>query len=148
MASSQTISARQIWLESNNIFKDALNTYIDNHADTHCFIKNFRPLSLSNLMCSVSPFLSEYTATDNVEICTAATAWTIHSGQVYILVFVQGLFFVDRMDRSLINPNQCRSYDILLCDDATDPHRPLGFQTNTLNIPLFVEGTIATISTL
>ena len=35
----------------------------------------------------------------------------------------------------------------MLCNDPTDPHRPLGFQTNTLNTPLFMEGTIATIST-
>ena len=75
-------SACQIWLEINNIFKDALNTEIDNHVDTHYFGNNFRPLSWYDLMCSVSPFLSEYTTTDNVEICTAATAWTSHTGQV------------------------------------------------------------------
>ena len=51
------------------------------------------------------------------------------------------------MVRSIINPNQYRSYGISLCDDPTDPHRPLGFQTNTLNTPLFTEGTIATMST-
>ena len=77
----------------------------------------------------------------------AATAWTSHTSQVYILVFGQGLWFGDRMDRSLINPNQCRSYGISLCNDLTDPHRKLGFQTNTLNTPLFMEGAIATMST-
>ena len=45
-------------------------------------------------MCSVSPFLFEYTTTDNVEICTAATTWTNHTGQVYILVFGQVLGLV------------------------------------------------------
>ena len=148
MDSCQITSARQTWISSNNIFKDALNSEIDNHADTHCFGKNCRRLSLSDLMFSVSPFLSRYTNTDNVEICTAATAWTIHTGQVYILVFVQGIWFGDRMDRSLINPNQCCSFGIYFCDDPTDPHMPLGFQTNTLNIPLFMEGIIATMSTL
>ena len=98
-------------------------------------------------MCSVSPFLSEYTNTDNVEICTAATAWKIHTGQVYILVFGQGLWFGDRMDRSIINPNPCHSCGISLCDNPPDPHRTIGFQTNTLNIPLFMEGKIAKIST-
>ena len=108
VASYQTTSARQTWLESNKIFKYALNTDIDNHVDTHYFGKNNIPLSWSDLMCSISPFLSEYINTDNVEICTSATAWTIHTGQVYILVFVQGLWFGDRIDISLINPNQCR----------------------------------------
>ena len=102
VASYHITSARQTWLESDNIFKDALKTKIDNHADTHCFGNNFRPFSWSDLMCSVSPFLYEYTTTDNVEICTAATAWTSHSGQVYILVFRQGLWFGDRMDTLLI----------------------------------------------
>ena len=127
VASYQITSARQTWLESDNIFKDALNTDIDNHADTHYFGNNFRPLSWYDLMCSVSPFLSKYTATDNVEICMAATAWTSHTGQVYILVFGQVLWFGDRMDRSLIKPNHCRSYGISICGDPTDPHRPLGF---------------------
>ena len=137
---SQISSARQTWLESDNIFKDALYTNIDNHEDTHCFGKNLGQLGWYDLMCSVSPFLYEYTTTDNVEICTAATAWTSDTGQVYILLFGQGLWFDERMDRSLINPNQCGSYGISLCDDPTDSHRTLGFQTNTLNIPLFVEG--------
>ena len=77
----------------------------------------------------------------------AATASTSHTGQLYILVFGQGIWFGDRMDRSLVNPNQCRFNGISLCGDPTDPHRPLGFQTNTVNIPLFVEDTISTIST-
>ena len=80
-------------------------------------------------MFSVSPFLSEYTTTDNVEIFTAANAWTSHIVQVYILVFGQVIWFGDRMDISRINPNQYRSYDISLCDDPTEPHRPLGLQT-------------------
>ena len=142
---SQITSARQTWRQSNKIFKDVLNTEIDNHADTHCFGNSSRPLSWSNLMCSVSPFLSKYTTTNNVEICTAATAWTSHTGKLYILVFGQGLWFGDRMDISLIKPNQCRSYGISLCNYPTDPHMPLGFQTNTLNIPLFMEGKIATM---
>ena len=98
-------------------------------------------------MCSVSPFLSKYTATDNVEICTAVTASTIHPGQVYILLFGQGLWFGDIMEISHMKPNQCHFYGISLCDNPTDPYRPLVFQTNTLNIPLFMEGTIETVST-
>ena len=70
--SSQITSNCKTWLESNNIFKDVLNTEIDNHADTQCFGKNFRQLNLSNLMCSVSPILSEYSTTDEIEIFTAA----------------------------------------------------------------------------
>ena len=98
-------------------------------------------------MCSVSPFLSEYTTTDNVEMCTVATAWTSHTGQLYIFVFEHGLWFGDSKNRSLINPNKFRSYCISLCDNPTDPHRPLGFQMNILNIPSFMDVTIATMPT-
>ena len=50
MASYQITSDRKTWVESINILKDAFNTKIDNHADTHCFRNNFRPLSWSDLM--------------------------------------------------------------------------------------------------
>ena len=46
------------------------------------------------------------------------------------------------MDRSLINPNQCRHYGIPICDDPTDPHRNLGIQLNdNLFLPLQMKGT-------
>ena len=85
--SSQISTERQKWLDSeSNIYKDALTLEIDNHSDTHCFGKNFRPIFWSDFMCTVSPFLSEYSATENIEICTAATAWTSPEGRTYILV--------------------------------------------------------------
>ena len=98
-------------------------------------------------MCTVSPFLSEYSSTENIEICTAATAWTDRNGKIYILIFGQGLWFGDRMDRSLINPNQCRSFGVSVCDDPTDPHRSLGFYTDQVTVELYMEGTIALTQT-
>ena len=98
-------------------------------------------------MCTVSPFLPEYDSTENIEICTAATAWTNEDGRTYILVFGQGLWFGDRLDRSLINPNQCRAFGISLCDDPTDPHRSLGFHTEKVLVELYMNGTIATMLT-
>jgi hypothetical protein len=34
-------------------------TEIDNHADTICFGQNFRPISLTSAVATVSPFLAE-----------------------------------------------------------------------------------------
>jgi hypothetical protein len=130
-----------------NVYRNALNLEIDNHADTHCFGKNFRPLQWSDTMCTVSPFLDEYTSMENVEICTGATAWTDDNGQVFILVFGQGLWFGERMNKSLINPNQCRAFGTSVCDDPTDPHRSLGFHTEETTIPLRMDGSIALTST-
>jgi len=48
------------------------------------------------------------------------------SGETIILEFGQGLWFGDRVNHSLINPNQCRSYGISVCDDPTDQNRDIG----------------------
>ena len=126
---------------------DVLPTEIDNHADTHCFGKKIIPFSWSGLVCSVSPFLQEYGSVEDIEICSGATAYTTSLGETIILIFGQGLWFGDRMDKSLINPNQCRAYGIPVCDDPTDPYRSLGFQILDDDIPLVMEGTTALMYT-
>ena len=107
---------------------DPCQTEMDNHADTICFGKNFRPIYFTSEVCQVSPFLSEYEEQMDVPICTAVTALDMDDGETILLQFGQGLWFGERMDRSLINPNQCRAYGISICDDPTDLHRPLGIQ--------------------
>ena len=88
------------WKEKNqSIYWDAEDTDIDNHADTHCFGKNFRPISFTSEVCTVSPFLSEYKEPLGVPICTSSTAFTLDSGEVIILIFGQGLWFGNRMDK-------------------------------------------------
>ena len=62
----------------------------------------------------------------NVPICTGVTALTLDSVEVVIMEFGQGLFFGNRMEKLLINPNQCQKCGIQICDDPTDPHKKLG----------------------
>jgi len=45
---------------STDRYKDPLACEIDNHANTTCFGKNFRVISFTSDVCSVSPYLSEY----------------------------------------------------------------------------------------
>ena len=97
---------------SNGRFTDPLPCEIDNRADTTCFGKNFRVISFTSEVCSVSPYLSEYDSVTDIPICTAATAVDLDSGETIILEFGQGLWFGDRLNHSLINPNQCRAYGI------------------------------------
>ena len=93
-------------------------------------------------VCSVSPFLSDYGVQDDVQICTAATAFDTSDGETIILVFGQGLWFGERMDRTLINPNQCRHFGIQICDDPMDPHRELGItMDDEYFIPMSMDGT-------
>ena len=76
----------------------------------------------------MSPYLSEYDSLSDIPICTAATAVDLDSGETIILEFGQGLWFGERMEHSLINPNQCRSFGIRVCDDPTDGNRKLGME--------------------
>jgi hypothetical protein len=48
---------------------------IDNHTDTCCFGANFTPLYFTGQVCDVSPFTDTYDALQNIEVCTATTAW-------------------------------------------------------------------------
>ena len=52
------------------------------------------------------------------------------------------MWFGDRLIHSLINPNQCRSYGISLCDDPTDPNRDIGMELpDNLFLPFKMRGT-------
>ena len=66
-----------------------------------------------------------FTAYDNPEVCCT-----------YILEFNDGLWFRNRMDHSLINPNPVRMTGISLCNDPFDPNRELGI--NIKSHPLFI----------
>ena len=116
------------WDEEGEIYLLPCPTEIDSHADTHCFGRNFRPMHWTGQECSVAPFLAEYSEQMNIQICTGATAHTLENGELVILLFGQGLWFGNRMYKSLINPYQCRAYGIPLCDDPTDPNRRLGIE--------------------
>jgi len=71
-------------------YKDPLASELDNHADTKCFGKNFKVISFTSEVCSVSPYLSEYDSVNDIPICTAATAVELDSGETIILKFGQG----------------------------------------------------------
>ena len=77
----------------------------------------------------------------NVLICTGVTDLTLDSGEVIIMEFGQGLSFGNRMEKSIINPNQCRKFEIKVCDDPTDPHRNLEIEASEdLFIQMIMEG--------
>ena len=82
-------------------------------------------ISFTSEDCTVYPLLPEYLEQMNVPICTGVTDLTLDSGEVVILDFVKGLWFGNRMEKSLINPNQCRKFGIQICDDPNNPHRNL-----------------------
>ena len=127
---------------SNEYCMDALPTEIDNHADTICFGKNFRPIYFTSQVCTVSPFLDSYESKQDVPICSAVTAVDLEDGTTILLEAGQGLYFGSEMDRSLINPNQVRAFGIQVCDDPTDPNRDLGITLPEAFVPMTMKGSI------
>ena len=115
---------------------------IDNHSDTTVAGSNFVPIFFTSQTCTVTPFSTEYNAINDIQICSAATMTTLPTGEKVILIFGQSLWFGNRMERSLINPNQCRAYGIKICDDPTDTHRNLGIEIGDDFIPMQMRGTI------
>ena len=73
----------------------------------------------------MSPFLPEYSEQMNLSICTGVTVLALDSGEVVIMEFGQGFWFVNRRERLLINQNQCRKFGIKICDDPAGPHRKM-----------------------
>ena len=45
--------------------------------------------------------------------------------EVIVLIFGQGLWFGNRMEKTLTNLNQCQYFGIPICDDPTDKQIPL-----------------------
>ena len=72
---------------------------MDNHSDTHCFGRNIWPISFTSEECTVAPFLTEKYEQVNIPIFKGATSHTMESGEVIILIFGQGLWFVNRMEK-------------------------------------------------
>ena len=101
---------------------------IDNHADTCCLGSNFTPIYFTNYTCNVTPFSEEYSVMKDVPIASGVTAWdNPDTGETILLQVNQGLWFGDKLECSLINPQQCREYGIGICDDPYDPNgRPIG----------------------
>ena len=85
--------------DENDIYEHPCPTEIDSHADTHCFGKNFQPMHLTGQEFSVLPFLVEYYEQINIQICTGATAHTLESGTMIIILFGQGLRFRNRIEK-------------------------------------------------
>ena len=51
------------------------------------------------------------------------------------------------MERSLINPNRCKSFGIHICYDPKDPNKEMGLFTDNISIHLSMDGSTATMMT-
>ena len=83
------------------------NNESDTNADTCCLGANFAVLSMTHRSAYVFPYDKSYNPIQNVPIVTGATAWDDPtSGETFILVFHEALYYGAKLPHSLINPNQ------------------------------------------
>ena len=82
---------------------------LDSHAETVVFGRNSEAIHFTERECYVSPYTDAYEPIKSVKIACAGMAWTSPaSGETYILVFKEGLWMEEKMDHTLVNPNQMR----------------------------------------
>jgi hypothetical protein len=114
---------------------------LDTRADTICAGANFCCLRPTGMTCSVQGFHQSFEPIPEIPVATVATAWDDqNTGQTYILIIHQALYFGTQLDHSLINPNQIRVTGIPVCDDPYDRHRHLGIDLGDVQIPFYTEG--------
>ena len=68
---------------------------------------------------NVKPFTDELSSVQEIEIGSAETAYTSSTGETYILEVNEGLIFGDRLEHSLLTPNQMRANGITVEDSPT-----------------------------
>ena len=79
---------------------------LDTRADTTCAGINCRPIFYTGQHCQAHGFHDELTPINDVPIATVATAWSDqNTGESFILIIHEALYFGDSMDHSLVNPN-------------------------------------------
>ena len=87
--------------------------------DRTCVLgQNFIIAHYSQRTCSVRAFSDSYSPINNIPIVQGATAYDCSdTGQTYILVINEGLYFGTSMSHSLINPNQLRHFGTIVQDN-------------------------------
>ncbi len=90
----------------------------------------------------MTPFLDSYEPVKEVMVTRCGTVWTSpNTGQEYLLVGDQMLWFGSQMDHSLINPNQIHEYGIPVYDNRFSQSQ-FGINCNDDFIPFNTMGTI------
>ena len=97
----------------------------DTDAGTCCLCRNFTVYKYTRRTADIYTYDKSHTPATNVPIVTGATAYNDPtSGNTFILLFNEALFYGNKMDHSLFNPNQMRKFGIPVWDNPFDHERP------------------------
>lgn len=123
---------------------------LDSHADTSVAGANFVILSESGEYATVHSFSEETKPIKRIPIGSAATAFVDSLGETHILILHQCLLFGNRLDHSLLCPNQMRSFNRIVhdCPRQFDPQSTHSIRidegnTDPFSIPLKMRGIIS-----
>jgi hypothetical protein len=105
--------------------------------------KNFVVLAYTTRTADVYAYDKSIKPIENVPIVSGATAYDCpRTKETYILVFHESLYYGQRLDHSLINPNQVRHSGVEFWDNPYDDTRDMSIATsNGICIPLRTQGT-------
>jgi hypothetical protein len=92
--------------------------------------------------CDITPHSKDYKPMKNVPIVNASTAFTNKlTGETIILRFNQVRWYRNKLEMSLINPNQIQHYGLTVSDDSTDKTRDFGITGEDFVVPFEIKGT-------
>jgi len=128
---------------------------LDSHADTCVAGPNCRIIELTDQVVSVSAFSKEHNILQDIPIVTAATAYDDPtSGTTYILILGQAIWMGDKVEATLLCPNQLRYNGIVVDDIPTHlapSHQPsthsIHCADDDLTLPLSLQGIISYFDT-
>ena len=101
----------------------------DSNADACCLGDNFTILEFANKQVDVHAHDKSIKPLSNVPIASGTTAWDDPAaGQTHILVVNETLHCGTKLDHSLINPNQIRSFGIDRWDNPFDKSKPMSIR--------------------
>ena len=99
--------------------------------------------------CDVTPYTDAYEAIKSVPIVQAATAYdNPETGETIILILNEAIWMGEKMDHTLVNPNQLRAYGITVQDNPFS-EAPIFIATegHAFVMPLHIKGTTLGVST-
>jgi hypothetical protein len=117
---------------------------LDSHADTIVCGANCAIIHYTGKECDVTPYTDSYAAINSVPIVQAGTAWDNPvTGETVIFVFNEAIWMADKLQHTLVNPNQLRSFGITVQDNPfSDAPIFIATEGNEDVLPLTSKGTI------
>ena len=117
---------------------------MDTLADTSCAGPNWPLIELTGQVCNVTGFMDSGQTVKDIPVATCATIVVDKdTGQKFMLIAHEMLYFGNLMKRSLLNPNQLRYAGVQVRDDPTrEQEEGFGLSIGDVQVPFLMEGTV------